>query len=116
MNTIDDLVNQARALGEAIATHPEIKAYLDARTALDQDAGARQLLEDYTGVAQRIQQLEAQQQPIEVADKQKLTECQQQMASNETLKNIMRTQADYITIMNRVNQAMEAPLAPKAQQ
>jgi hypothetical protein len=32
------------------------------------------------------------------------------MAGNAALKALMRAQADYIDVMNRVNQAMDAPL------
>jgi hypothetical protein len=41
------------------------------------------------------------------------------MASNEALKQLMRTQADYLELMNRVHEAMEGPIGEalvKAQQ
>ena len=40
----------------------------------------------------------------------KLRELEAQMAGNAALKALMRAQADYIDVMNRVNQAMDAPL------
>ena len=33
------------------------------------------------------------------------------MAGHETLKTLMRTQADYVGLMNQVNGAIDAPLA-----
>jgi cell fate (sporulation/competence/biofilm development) regulator YlbF (YheA/YmcA/DUF963 family) len=111
MAETQELLNQARALGEAIASHPAVQAFLGARAKTNSDTEAQQLLKGYAEQATRIRELEAQQKPVEVADKQKLAECEQKMASNEALKELMRTQADYIGLMNQVNQAMEAPLA-----
>jgi cell fate (sporulation/competence/biofilm development) regulator YlbF (YheA/YmcA/DUF963 family) len=110
MADVQELLDQARALGEAIAAHPSVRAYTAARTKVEKDAGAQQLLGNYSKQSQHVRELEAQQKPIEVADKHKLAEYEQKMASNEALKELMRTQVDYVTLMNQINQAMEAPL------
>ena len=101
---------QARALGEAIAAHPRVRDYTAAQQALRQDPSAQSLLQAYGQQAERIRTLEQAQKPVEVADKQKLAEIEGQMATNEALKLLMRCQADYVELMNQVNQAMEAPL------
>ena len=115
MSDVQELLDQARVLGEAIANHPHVQAFTKAREQTENDAEARQLLGAYQEQAQRVRQLEAEQKPIEVADKQKLAECEQKMASNEALKALMRTQADYVALMNQVNRAMEAPLSGTGQ-
>ncbi|MFQ5806850.1 MAG: YlbF family regulator [Phycisphaerae bacterium] len=112
---MQELLDRARALGEAIANHPRVRAFMAARAKAEQDSEAQQLLKAYEEQAQHVRRLEAEQKPIEVADKRKLAECEQKMASNEALKELMRTQVDYVTLMNRVNQAMEAPLAGSRQ-
>jgi cell fate (sporulation/competence/biofilm development) regulator YlbF (YheA/YmcA/DUF963 family) len=111
MAEIQELVDRARALGEAIANHPDVRAFAAARTRVEKDAEAQQLLKAYEEQARHIRRLEAEQKPIEVADKRKLAECEQRMASNDALKELMRRQADYVALMNQVNRAMEAPLA-----
>ena len=111
MADVQELVNQARALGEAIARHPDVQAYAAARKKVNSDADAQQLLKSYSEQAGRIRTLEAQQKPIEPEDKRKLIEYEQKMASNEALKELMRRQVDYVTLMNQINQAMESPLA-----
>ena len=73
------------------------------------------MLKAYTEQARHIHTLEVEQKPIEVADKHKLAEYEQKMASNAALKEFMRAQADYVALMNQVNQAMEAPLAESRQ-
>lgn len=111
MADMQELINQARMLGEAIASHPDVRAFLAARAAVDQDSDAQQLLIRYSEHARRMQMLEAEQKPIEVADKHKLAEYEQQMASNDALKAMLSAQVGYVALMNQVNQAMEAPLA-----
>ena len=111
MHDIEDLLVKARTLGEALAAHPRVKSYYAAQHAIRIDEAARKLLQDYQVHMARIHELEAARKPVEVADKQKLREFETQMASNGVLKSLMRAQADYVELMNKVNETMEAPLA-----
>lgn len=106
------LINQARALGEAIAAHPSVQAFVKARDAVMKDGDAQRLMGDYQRQADKLAQMEMENKPIEVADKHKLRELEAAMASNAALKELMRMQADYTFLMTRVNQAMEEPLHP----
>ena len=111
MQDTENLLSKAQQLGEALAAHPGVKAHYEAQRCVRTDTAARKLLKDYQAQLDHIRQMEAQQQPVEVADKQKLKQLEAQMAGNEVLKTLMRTQTDYVALMNQVNQAMEAPLA-----
>ena len=111
MAETEELINQARTLGEAIAANPTVSAYMQAQAGLHKDKTSQKLLGDYRAAADRIRKLELEQKPIEPQDKRQLAEYEQAMASNDTLKNWMRAQADYVAIMNQINQAMEQPLA-----
>jgi cell fate (sporulation/competence/biofilm development) regulator YlbF (YheA/YmcA/DUF963 family) len=111
MQDIQDLLARAAALGEAMAKHPRVQNFTTARQGVKADSAAQKLLEEHQSQLLRLQQLENQHQPIEVADKQKLKDIEMRMAANDALKRLLRAQADYIDLMNRVNQAMEAPLA-----
>ncbi|MEW6199075.1 MAG: YlbF family regulator [Planctomycetota bacterium] len=110
MADVPDVLTKARELGAALAAHPRVRAHLDAQRAVRADATAQQILRDYQAQMDQIQQREASHQPIEVADKHKLRELEQRLAGNESLKNLMRTQADYVALMNQVNDAIDAPL------
>ncbi len=110
MPEIEDLLAKARTLGEALAAHPSVQAYYATQRAMRADQAAQGLLQAYQTHTTRMHELEAGRQPVEVADKQKLRELEAQMAGNAALKALMRAQADYIDVMNRVNQAMDAPL------
>ena len=105
-----DLLSKAKALGEALAAHAVVREYHVAQKAAKEDKAAQALIRSHQTQLAKIQQLEAERKPIEVGDKQALRGFEQQMAGSETLKRLMRAQADYIDLMNRVNQAMDAPL------
>ncbi len=110
MMTKDELIAQARALGEALARNEAVKAHAEAQRAVQNDAQSQELLRNYNAQAQRVQKLQTEGQPIEADDKRKLAELEQQLAGNDTIKVLMRTQADYMALMNSINQAMGAPL------
>ena len=109
-DTTQKLLDQARALGEAIAAHPSVQAWRQAANAVAGDADTRTLLGEYQHQAERLRQLEAQMKPVEVADKRKLAELQDQVAGNTLIKQMMAAETDYVSLMNRINQAMAGPL------
>ncbi len=113
MAEMTELLNQARTLGEAIVAHSKVQSFLEAQAGVAADTDAQRLLADYQKHAQEIQQLANEQKPIEPELKHKLAACEQAMASHDTLKSLMRAQADYIDVMNAINRAMEEPLARK---
>jgi len=111
MQDIQDLLTRAAALGESMAKHPRVLSFNAARQGVKADPAAQKLLQEHQAHLQHLHELESNQQPIEVAEKQKLKDIELRMAGNDALKQLLRTQADYIDLMNRVNQAMEGPLA-----
>jgi cell fate (sporulation/competence/biofilm development) regulator YlbF (YheA/YmcA/DUF963 family) len=110
VDDIQDLLTSARALGAALAAHPTVCAYYAAQRAARADGNAQRLMRDYHAKLNQIQQFEAEQKPIEVADKQKLKSLEAEMAGNDALKALMRTQADYVALMAQVNGAIDGPL------
>ncbi|MBL8880807.1 MAG: YlbF family regulator [Phycisphaerales bacterium] len=111
MHELNEIIEEARGLGELIARHPRLIAYAAARKAVSSDREANRLLSDYARQADRMRHLEAEQRPIGVDDKRKLAELEQQFASNELLKTLMRAQADFVEMMGHINRAMEAPMS-----
>ncbi len=109
-DTTQKLIDQARALGEAIAAHPSVQAWRQAANAVAGDADTRQLLGAYQQHAEHLRQLEAQMKPVEVADKHKLADLQNQVAGNALIKQMMAAETEYVSLMNRINQAMAEPL------
>lgn len=106
-----DLVNQARSLGEAIAKHSSVQAYMACKQKVQDDDVAQKLLKNYQELAQHLHMMEQAGKPIEPEMKRGLGEAEQLMASDETLKAWLRAQADYVDLMNQINRAMEEPIA-----
>lgn len=114
MPDVQDLLSKASALGTALAAHPTVQAHYQAQRAVRADTAAQKLLQDYQVQLNRIRQLEVDMKPVEVADKQKLKSLETQMAGQDSLKALMRTQADYVALMSQVNNAIDGPMASLA--
>ena len=106
---LDNIVAEASKLGKLIVQTAASKAFLANRELLETDKQAQEIVEDYQRQVQKIGELERGGKPIEPEDKHKLTELQQKVASNETLKNWMKAQADFSELMGKVNKAIAAP-------
>ncbi len=104
---MEDIVAHARELGKKIAAHPRCAQFMEAVRAVAQDKEAQQLLKDYQDHTRKIQELEAAGKPLEVADKRQLADSQALVAGNEKLKVMLRHQADYVEMMNRINGAID---------
>lgn len=111
MSDVQPLLEQARSLGKSIGQHKRMRAFNEAREGVQRDPAAQQILQDYSQYMEKLQRLEAEGKPIEPTDKRKLAEIEGRMSSNDALKQLMRAQADYIELMDRVNSAMEEALA-----
>lgn len=116
MDDMQDILNLAQRLGRRIAQHPRAKAYLEAQQALRDDLEARAAFDAFQKQLEHIRNLERSGKPVEVAEKRKLEECEQRIASNPTLKRFMRAQADYVELMSRVERAMQEGIGQAASQ
>ena len=106
---LDKIVAEAGKLGELIAETAVSRSFLKSRQEVQEDKQAQEIVEDYQRQVQKIGELERGGKPIEPEDKHKLTEVQQKVASNETLKNWMKAQADFSELMGKVNKAIAEP-------
>jgi cell fate (sporulation/competence/biofilm development) regulator YlbF (YheA/YmcA/DUF963 family) len=106
------LVQKARELGEVIARHERVRAYMAAQEAVRKDQQAQALLREYARHMEHLHELDQSRKPIEVADKHKAAELEAKIAGNPLLKELMRVQADYVELMNQINQAISGPLNP----
>jgi len=105
---MQEIIADATALGKKIADHPRSKAFFEAARAVAADPAAQKLLKDYQQTAEKLHALEAAGKPLEPDDKRKLAAAQAELVSNEKLKMMLRTQADYLELMNRVQAAIDA--------
>jgi cell fate (sporulation/competence/biofilm development) regulator YlbF (YheA/YmcA/DUF963 family) len=104
---MDEIIAQARDLGKKIAAHPRTASFLTAARAVAEDKEAQTILQAYQEQVTKMQGLEESGKAIAVADKHKLAECQTHVASNDKLKAMMKTQADYLEMMHKINHAID---------
>jgi len=109
MSAITELAGR---LGKTIASSPEAIALRDARKALNAQPDVAQLLKDFQAQSDKIQQLTADNKPVEVDDKHALQELQDKLVASEVFKKYTAAQVNYIDLMRQVNQAIQAELAP----
>ncbi|MGE3182528.1 MAG: YlbF family regulator [Phycisphaerae bacterium] len=107
---MDHLLERATALGQEIANDERVKALVSARQDIEKDTEAQQLVRDHSEIVERIAKLKQAQKPIEPGDKRKLAECEASMAAHALFKRLLKAQANYLELMNRVHHALEAPL------
>lgn len=104
---MQEVIEQARRLGEMIAAHPRTKALKEMQQVLDKDEIASNLLRDYQKQIEHIHALERAGKPIEVSDKHALRDIEQKMANNETLKQINIREVDFVEMMNKVKSEID---------
>ncbi len=108
---MNDIVELAQKLGAAIAQSPQAAKLRAARKALDAQAEAKKLLEDYRRQSMKIAQLEQEQKPVEVEDKHKLQEINDKLVGHQVFKDYTAAQVDYVDLMRKVNSAIGKALA-----
>lgn len=106
--TTEDVVKAATDLGQRIAEHPAASRYAEVLSALEADVEAQRLMSDYARHVQMLQAKESQQQPIEVAEKQRHTDLQTQVAQHPVLRDLQMAQMDYVDLMRKVEQTISS--------
>jgi len=104
---VQDIIEHARQLGKKIASHPRTVEFLNAARSVAEDSEAQGVLKAYQDQIEKIRGLESSGKAIEPEDKHKLVDSEAKVAGHDKLKLMMKHQADYLEMMNRVNQAMD---------
>ena len=107
---MQDLLEQAKKLGQMIADDQRTKSLKDMQDNLDKDEDAKQLLQDYQQQMEKITELEQTGKPIEVEDKHKLRDIEEKMAVNETIKQITIKQVEFVNMMNKVKAEIDSQI------
>ena len=108
---MQDIIADAKALGNKIAAHPRTVNFTTAARAVSESDDAQGILKQYQEQVTMLQAAEAAGKPIEVADKHALAESEAQVAGNDLLKKMMKCQADYLEMMKHINDAIDEAAA-----
>jgi len=107
---MERLIQLAQQLGRQIAQHERTTLLAQAQKQVNQDTQAGQLIREYQQHTQKIYQLEQEKKPIEVDDKRKLQEIEQQISTHEKLKELTKRQVDFVEMMQKVKKAIDEQL------
>ena len=107
---MDDMLKLASELGRKIADGPRFKALRDAENAVEQDKDSHELLKSAEEQRTKIAMLEARQEPVSPEDKHKMRDLNEAVRASDRLNALIRAQADYMELMNRVNAAIRKEL------
>ena len=108
---MDDILKKADEVASMLLEHPRYQELRKARDAVRADPAAGKALHAYEQQVDKVQQLAAQHKPIEVADTHRLAELEQQVSGNEKIRELVRCQADFSELLNRLHGRLFAPLA-----
>ena len=107
---MEQLIEMASSLGQRIAAHERTTLLKQAQKAVNEDTEAGGLIKQYQQQAEKIGQLEQEQKPVEVVDKQRLREIEQKISTNEKLKELTHRQVDFVEMMHKVKQTLDNEL------
>ena len=114
MADTDAILKAATDLGKLIAAHPTTRKYEDVLKRLDDDTDAQRLMTDLNRHRETLAEKEAAGKPIEVDDKKKMTQLQQDVAMSPILRDLQMAQMDYLDLMRKVDQRMADAAGPDA--
>lgn len=104
---MDDILELASRLGKRIASDARGQNLANARAALEKSQLDRQLLIDFEDHQHRLLQSQQEGKPIEPEDKRKLVALQDKVTASPVIKNMLKSQADYLELMSNVMSSIE---------
>lgn len=107
---MEEILTLASRLGRMISETDRFEALRQAEKAALADKEAQSALKELQETENRLSEKEKAGQPIEVEEKHRLAELQERVRENDTLWKLAQAQADYMELLNRVNQSVHQHL------
>ncbi len=111
-----EVIEIASNLASAILNHERYKAFRETEEQLKKDNEANELSVALGKQNKKIQELEKDQKPVEVEDKKTLQQLREKLAANPSIQKFLKAQTDYIELMTKVNEQIEAALKPEPEE
>lgn len=112
MPDTDAILEAADQLGKLIADHEATRKLDGLLKQLDADTDAQRLMNDLNRHRQTLAEKQAEAKPIEVEDKRKLEQLQQDVAAHAVLRDLQMAQMDYVDLMRKVDERLGAAGQP----
>ncbi len=108
-----EVIEIASNLGAAIVNHERYTAFRETEEQIKKDNDAKEISVALEKQNKKIQALEKDQKPVEVEDKKTLQQLREKLAANPSIQKFLKAQTDYVELMTKVNEQIEAALKPK---
>ena len=114
---MDDILALAEQLAAKVVANERTKAFREATVALEADAPARSLQEEYTVAIEEIRGLEAAGKPVEPDAKRRIQGLADRIRKSPVLQRFLRANVEFSEMMDAVQQtlggAIDAALFPE---
>lgn len=107
---MEDILELAGRLGEAIAADPRYKALVDIEEQISKEEAVKKLLQDYHAQQSKMAELERSMKPIEPEDKRRLQELQDKVIGTDLVKKMSAARFEYANLMRQVDEAIQSKL------
>jgi len=108
---MEKVLELAKRLGQEIRAHERHRLLRETEKKVLTDAEAGRIQDDLEKQLLKIRDLERQRKPIEVADKRELLRLQDLARANPRLQELLKVQADYFEMMDKVNSTILGELS-----
>ena len=108
------ILDAAGKLADLVAQHPAIESYRKAQKALADDPDASRSMSEFNRALETLARQEAQGMPVTDAQRTQLESLQGRIVSNIKVKNLNMAQVEFIDLLRKVNQAIQAKLVDLA--
>ena len=105
------IIDMAEKLGKAISESSQAVKLREVRKELDQHKDVLETLQHYQEQAQKLEQLQHENKPVEVEEKHKLRDLHEKLVASEVFKRFTAAQVEYVDLMRQVNQTLRKQLA-----
>lgn len=109
---MEDILELAEKLGEAISADPRYKALAAIEEQISRDESIKKLLDEYHAQQSKIAELERSVKPIEPEDKRRLQELQEKVIGTDLIKKMSAARFEYANLMRQVDEAIQSKLGP----
>ncbi|MCC7349225.1 MAG: YlbF family regulator [Phycisphaerales bacterium] len=114
--TTEQILEEAAKVGQLVAQHPAIAKYKQAQKAIADDPDAARLLSDFDRQLESLARQEQSGMGVTDAQRQQLETLQSQIISHIKIKALNMAQVEFVDLLRKVTQTIQAPLSEAPRQ
>ena len=108
------IISEADKLGSLVAQHPAVEKYKQAQKAVTEDPDASRTMAEFERQMETLVRQESSGMPVTDAQRQALESLQSRIVSNIKVKALNMAQVEFIDLLRKVNQTIQAKVVDLA--